>query len=241
VKPLIGEGSGGLSLVGNEGQLVAAVEKVSRETSSRCCLVQEFVEGVSASVSLISTGAKALPVSLNWQNVSLRAPEFDSSYEGGFVPLESPLRAEVFSAAAKVVEAFGGLLGYVGVDVVLAEDGAVAMEVNPRLTTSVVGLSHVANFSVAQAVLNAVLEGELPSNAQSSGCAFFSKVPVPTPEPEAFRVACEMSEVVSPPFPLGPKGLANALVQGCGGTLKQALLRFREAKKRLRRISQGGE
>ena len=39
-----------------------------------------------------------------------------------------------------MVESFSGLRGYVGVDVVLGQDKLYVVDVNPRLTTSYVGL-----------------------------------------------------------------------------------------------------
>ena len=80
------------------------------------------------------------------------------SYDGGCVPFEHPLKQEAFTLTEKVVESFG-LRGYVGVDFVLAEDKAFVVDVNPRLTTSYVGLREVAGFNVAQAVIDAVTEG----------------------------------------------------------------------------------
>ena len=47
-----------------------------------------------------------------------------------------------------------GLSGYVGVDVVLGNDGRDwAIEINPRLTTSYVGLRALAGFNLAEAML----------------------------------------------------------------------------------------
>ena len=111
---------------------------------------------LQASALLCSRG-KALAISLNKQNVKLAAPEAVSSYEGGAVPFDHPLKHEAFRVAEKVVESFPGLRGYVGVDLVLAEDKPFVVDVNPRLTTSYVGLSRVAGFNVAEAMINAVL------------------------------------------------------------------------------------
>ena len=56
-----------------------------------------------------------------------------------------------------------GLLGYVGVDVVLGNDGRDwAIEINPRLTTSYVGLRALARFNLAQTMLAVVREQPLP-------------------------------------------------------------------------------
>ena len=85
-----------------------------------------------------------------------------SSYEGGVVPFDHPLKQEAFAVAEKVVESISGLRGYVGVDLVLTQDKPFVVDVNPRLTTSYVGLRKVAGFNVAEALVNAVLNGKLP-------------------------------------------------------------------------------
>jgi hypothetical protein len=169
----------------------------------------------------------------------IETPEACSSYSGGSVPFAHPLKAEAFEAAEKLVKAVQGLRGYVGVDFVLTEEAAVAVEVNPRLTTSYVGLRRVVNFNPAQAIIDAVLNRKLPIQVESRGYAYFSKVETPRPTLGALQEMYSMDEVVSPPFPVSD--VSSALVASYGGTLQEASLRFREAKKRvLDTISGGG-
>jgi predicted ATP-grasp superfamily ATP-dependent carboligase len=54
--------------------------------------------------------------------------------------------------AWRAISAVPGLSGYVGVDLVLGETD-VAIEINPRLTTSYVGYRALARFNLAQALL----------------------------------------------------------------------------------------
>jgi len=67
--------------------------------------------------------------------------------------------------ARRAVECVPGLLGYVGVDLVLgaAEDGSrdFAIEINPRLTTSYLGLRQLAKSNLAEAMLS-VAAGTTP-------------------------------------------------------------------------------
>jgi len=228
-----GVGCGGLSVVKNEGQVASAVAKVIRESSSKYFMAQELIRGTAASVSLISTGSEVLPISLNRQDVSLRTPDSASTYNGGVVPFDSPLKREAFAAAETVVKSFRGLRGYIGVDLVLTRKEPVVIEVNPRLTTSYVGVSKVVGFNPAQAIINAVLERELPADNQSVGYAFFSKVKTPKPTTEVLQETYEMGEIVSPPFPVSGSGTAYALVLSHRATLKEAVSGFHEAKKRL--------
>ncbi len=240
-KPLSGTSCAGLSLVRNPSQIATAVNKTKKSSTSSQFIVQQFIEGAAASVSLISTGREALPISLNKQNVTLGAPEADSSYNGGEVPLDNILKARAFAAAKQVVEAFGGLRGYVGVDVVLTEDSVFVVDVNPRLTTSYVGLQNVALFNPAEVTLNAVLKGELPKKASLSGYSCFSKVTVPKPALSALPEIYQLRDVISPPFPFAETGAACSLVEAHGAKLQDAQLNLHEAKERLQRICHGGK
>jgi predicted ATP-grasp superfamily ATP-dependent carboligase len=236
-KPVDGVGCGGLSVVRNENQVASAVDKIIRESPSKYLIAQELIRGIAVSVSLISTGSEALPISLNKQNVSLMTPESISTYNGGLVPFNSLLKREAFATAEATVRSFRGLRGYIGVDLVLTEKEPVIIEVNPRLTTSYVGMMKVVSFNPAQAMINAVLKRELPANNQSVGYAFFSKVETPKPTTEALQETYEMDAIVSPPFPVPCNGTAYALVLSHRATLKEAMAGFHEAKKRLLNIT----
>jgi predicted ATP-grasp superfamily ATP-dependent carboligase len=126
------------------------------------------------------------------------------------------------------------LKGYVGIDFVLTEHKPFVVDVNPRLTTSYVGLRKVARFNVAEALVNAVLRGRLPAKLETEGFACFSKVETAKPTISAFQKMAKVSAVVSPPFPLNEKSIA--LIIGEGVTLNDAKRHLEEAKKRLNNI-----
>ena len=121
-KPVDGVSCGGLSLVKEEAQVKQAIEKIKAESTEEHFIVQEFIEGEAASVSLLCAKGKAVAISLNHQTVKLGGPEEASSYEGGSVPFDHPLKQEGICIAEKAVGCFAGLRGYVGVDLVLAKD-----------------------------------------------------------------------------------------------------------------------
>jgi predicted ATP-grasp superfamily ATP-dependent carboligase len=240
-KPVDGAGCGGLSVVRSENQVTSAVEKVTGESSNRYFMVQELIRGIAVSVSLISTGSEALPISLNKQDISLTTPGSTSTYNGGQAPFNSQLKREAFATAETIVGSFRGLRGYIGVDLVLTKRGPVVIEVNPRLTTSYVGVRRVISFNPAQAIINSIFDRELPVDNQSVGYALFSKVNTPTPTTEALQKTYRMAELVSPPFPVSCNGTACALLLSQHATLKEATTGFREAKKRLLSITAGGK
>ncbi len=83
-------------------------------------------------------------------------------YLGGQLPIACHLEARAIALGRQAVDCIPGLRGYVGVDLILgdAADGSedYAIEINPRLTTSYVGLRVLADFNIAQAMID-VVEG----------------------------------------------------------------------------------
>ena len=147
VKPARGAGCDGVGLARNHRELRAAIEVANRCSAGlsaprrgperAALLLQAYVSGLAASVSLISDGRRAVALSLNAQTIRA-APAF--SYRGGHTPLDHPLARRAIAAAIRTCEAVPGLRGYVGVDVVLTDTDAVVIEVNPRLTTAYLGV-----------------------------------------------------------------------------------------------------
>jgi predicted ATP-grasp superfamily ATP-dependent carboligase len=64
------------------------------------------------------------------------------TYQGGRAPLDAALEPRAIALARRAVAAVAGLQGYYGVDLVLSDapQRDVAIEINPRLTTSYIGL-----------------------------------------------------------------------------------------------------
>ena len=240
-KPVAGVSCCGLSIVKEDAQVEKAVARIKAESTEKHFLAQEFIEGEAASVTVLCTRGKALAISLNKQNVKLATPEAVSIYEGGTVPFNYPFKQEALRVGEKVVESFPGLRGMVGVDLVLGDEKTFVVDVNPRLTTSYVGLCRVATFNVAEALVNAVLKRKLPTRHEINGFVFFSKLETPKPRANTFEKAAQIKEVVSPPFPLDGNDNACSLVAGLGESLEDARLRFEEAKKRLLNIISRGK
>lgn len=236
LKPADGTSCSGVSIVRDEFQVDAAIAKIKAESKAKRFIAQEFINGQAASVSLLCTSTKAQSISLNRQDVTISTPDATSSYEGGAVPFDYWLKQKAFSMAEKVATVFSGLRGYVGVDLVLTEHQAFVVDVNPRLTTSYVGLHEVARCNFSEMMVEAVLENKLPSKFEFNGVARFSKIETPKPTLAALREVAELRSVVSPPFPLYDDSEAVSLVVGEGANLEDATHRLEEAKKRLRNI-----
>jgi len=137
LKPGHGAGCMGVCLVRNARELREAVE-VTRSAGERgTLLVQRFVQGTAASVSVLSDGRRSVALALNRQSV--RAGR-RFSYHGGCTPLEHPIAQRAIDVSLRACRALPGLRGYIGVDLVLTRSEAFVIEVNPRLTTAYLGV-----------------------------------------------------------------------------------------------------
>jgi tyramine---L-glutamate ligase len=172
IKPVDGVGCEGVCLVREPAELAGALALVQRATAYDEIMLQRFVTGVHASVSLLTAGAQSLPLSLNGQAIEAGSPFV---YQGGAVPLSHPMAERALTVARSAVRLIPGLRGYVGVDLVLTQDDALLIEINPRLTTSYIGLRQVINLNLAQAIWDARFRDTLPSRVRLIGQITFTK------------------------------------------------------------------
>lgn len=153
VKPIDGAGCHGVFVAGQPSELDRAIAAARQKTPDATLLAQAYIDGVAASVSLLTDGSQSLPLTLNLQEIRGRSR---LRYHGGRLPFEHPLRAVAFRRAEEVVQAIPGLKGYVGIDLILTDHDAVVIEVNPRLTTPYVGVRQVVRQNLAALILDAV-------------------------------------------------------------------------------------
>ena len=159
VKPGRGAGSQGVRFARNPRELRGALTAAHRANGGGPPVMQRYVRGTAASVSLLTDGRRAVALAVNAQRVSVSSA---FSYRGGRTPFDHPLAASAAEAAMRACAVFPGLRGYVGVDLVLTETGPVVIEVNPRLTTSYLGVRAALNENVAALAL-AACDGILPA------------------------------------------------------------------------------
>jgi predicted ATP-grasp superfamily ATP-dependent carboligase len=172
IKPADGVSSSGVMVVESLKEFLDGVNKIQKFTKLPYFVMQDYKPGISVSVSLLSNGKTAVPISLNLQDVEIKSCEI--SYQGGKVPYDHELSKLAKDIAKQSVELFEGIVGYVGVDLILGEDEVHLVEINSRLTTPYVALRRITNFNLAMAVMNSA-NGELPVDIQLNGQVNFYK------------------------------------------------------------------
>jgi predicted ATP-grasp superfamily ATP-dependent carboligase len=182
-KPRDGAGSQATFQVDHAEGLRHVARLARSEGWSGELILQPFVPGRPASVALVVGAGGAVPLLPASQEFS-RDGRF--RYRGGALPLPPELRERAQSLATRAIASVPGLRGYVGVDLVLGEaaDGSCdfAIEINPRLTTSYVGLRALARSNLAELILKAALGEPVPAPAWHDGQIHFWPNGTVTPE-----------------------------------------------------------
>jgi predicted ATP-grasp superfamily ATP-dependent carboligase len=155
VKPDAGAGCEETKVFRERDHLEAWLNKIGEQGGF---IVQPCLTGEAASLSLLCQDGAALLLACNRQDVVERDGEL--RYLGSTVGGLETRRCLYQPFAERLARAMPGLWGYVGVDLVDTPDGAVVLEVNPRLTTSYVGLRRSLGVNPAELVL-ALLDREL--------------------------------------------------------------------------------
>jgi predicted ATP-grasp superfamily ATP-dependent carboligase len=134
VKPDDGAGCFNIRLFNDRAAALAWI----RAAAAEGYVLQPFIAGKLGSLSLLCCDGVARVLSCNLERVAMRNNRFHflgcrvnglGDHDGAFDRLAQPVAAAIPS-----------LWGYVGVDFVLTEHGAVVLDVNPRLTAAYAGL-----------------------------------------------------------------------------------------------------
>ena len=137
---------------------------------------EQFINGEHFSVSIVAnriigdacqyfTGNAPVVLAINRQDIRID-PDGSFHYLGGETPVHPDLEQEIIGTAKKTIEVLG-CQGYCGVDMVVA-DKAYVIEVNPRITTSLVGIVSCMKEEIAD-ILVAASKGRGPEIVHLDG------------------------------------------------------------------------
>ncbi len=198
MKPLDGVACSGISLIKGEQEIPNGLKKIKSESVKDHFMIQEYVKGIDASLSILIGQNRVFPLTLNFQNVDLET----STYLGGYTPFDHPLKEKIIERSIKIVREISGLRGYVGLDYVVTDDDAFFMEINPRLTTSYVGIRVICRQNIAESIIDLIIYGKNLPEFEFIGYSHFSKVDLIIPKfsMEKFRRNYFKNNIAAPPF-----------------------------------------
>ncbi len=121
-------------------------------------VIQPFQTGIPASISVLCKAGKAWVLSCNQQMIAIetKANRASIQYQGSVVNGLSTYQATFETLANRIAKALPGLNGYIGIDVIVNGEAIYVVEINPRITTSYIGLRESLNCNPAQLILDLI-------------------------------------------------------------------------------------
>jgi predicted ATP-grasp superfamily ATP-dependent carboligase len=143
---------------------------------------QGFIEGENYSVSLVMSrvvgeaclyfsGNPPLVLAVNRQDVIIN-DDGTFAYRGGETPVHPAREQEIIDTATRAANVLG-CQGYCGIDVVVA-DKVYVVDVNPRVTTSLVGIAACMEEEIARLLVEAS-HGTAPKEVHLTGKVRFDR------------------------------------------------------------------
>ena len=145
IKPIDGAGCENLFILRSHHELVNKIEKHEDVEF----IIQPYVKGTHASLSLICWDGEYRLLSANEQYIKEKQDSF--VLKGCRVNAFAKIRFKSF--CDKLIQALPGLRGYIGIDILITENKIILVEINPRITTSYVGLADALGVNPAELIL----------------------------------------------------------------------------------------
>lgn len=224
IKPEDGVGAELIYLIGNDEDLQKFIEIMNNDKEpfvDRPYVIQEYIPGEHFSVSLIGKKIgpdkdlyKPVPISVNAQLLKISGISEPTQYYGGFTPIDD------FKTITKIDSLVSALSyinieGYFGVDFVryptnLGVNRHYYIEINPRLTTSYLGIRNSLKQNVMEIVYKAKSESLETVNIEKIGYSHYKRLDFSLEEQinekqqEGVIVLMkkDISEIITPPISL---------------------------------------
>jgi predicted ATP-grasp superfamily ATP-dependent carboligase len=163
VKPVSGGGGIFNRITRNKQELMSILEDFAEGS----VVVQDFLEGIPSSVSLLSTKNEALSVAVNEQLIGIPwLSRLPFAYCGNITPFKCEQAEEMENLAEELVLDFK-LLGSNGVDFLVTENGPIVLEINPRFQGSLDTVEKAMNINLFEAHAGCFRD-ELPSKPRAN-------------------------------------------------------------------------
>jgi len=154
IKSRFGVGCEGLKICDSGAQGLDCIDDFNR------WVVQPYIEGEHLSLSLLCYSGDAKILTCNKQ-----------IFNGGSQPKLKACHVNAVSVTSSmqilandIAKAFPGLAAYVGVDIIKTNDTHFVIDINPRLTSSYVGLNEILASNPAELCIQTILDQQLPEN-----------------------------------------------------------------------------
>jgi predicted ATP-grasp superfamily ATP-dependent carboligase len=200
-------------------------------------VLQEYIEGRDLSLSLIGSPflfENPLLLSVNSQNININYEE--SEYLGGYTPYENYKKIiEKISSILKKVK-FLEIEGYFGIDFIEQSSHYLNfIEINPRLTTSYIGLRNILKYNCAELIFNSKINNIINFVLDFNNYSFFTRIDFLHNKFENLELVNEelipklmklIPEFVTPPISLSESNQYSCFIATKTKDLQSSKIRF---------------
>ena len=156
IKPDDGVGADSCYLFTSQYSLQQYISQLNLENF----VIQEYIQGIPASISMVCHGAQTIVLGCNQQLFEFNNGKGRLS---GIIVNGLHEYADQFTNIAEQVGAsINGLSGYIGIDLIITDQGPLVLEINPRLTTAYAGLRQSLDRNPAELIIPAIQNGQFP-------------------------------------------------------------------------------
>ena len=163
IKPEDGVGSESIFYFETKAQIIHFFEDSNEKLDlSRNYILQEYIDGEDLSVSIINGVSSKKPeamnqiiLSINAQIIKFKDSVNDSIYLGGFTPVvDYEFLKDSLEQILKSMD-LSSFRGYFGIDFIKKADNSIYfIEINPRLTTSYIGVRNILEYNPLEIIFN---------------------------------------------------------------------------------------
>ncbi len=155
IKPKHGVGCLDSFLISNQNELKQIKKQIKQNADY---VIQPYIKGESLSLSCLFKKGKAWLLCCNQQQVSVSRGQFQlRACIVNYHLNDLAVYQQLINQVAKIIP---GLWGYVGIDFILStQQQPLILEINPRLTTSYVGINQALGMNVANMIIE-MLDGD---------------------------------------------------------------------------------
>ncbi len=146
---------------GSELEIINEKKDLDNLDGQKNYLLQQLLTGIPGSISVLAAEDDFEILSINKQIIDQK----NYKYLGGIIDYPFPEQNELKKMAAEVKETFPCLKGYFGIDFIYSEGKYYLLEINPRITSSIIGLSQ--KVPLGGYIIDSVLQNRLPADISS--------------------------------------------------------------------------
>jgi predicted ATP-grasp superfamily ATP-dependent carboligase len=150
IKPIDGVGCENNFVIQNQIEFNQVIQKIEQPQNY---ITQPFIKGDALSVSGIFKHGQTQLLCINRQHLEIKNQQFKLLGCEVNIPINKAMFENLLH---EIANALPDLFGYVGIDLILANQHLYIVEINPRLTSSYAGIQQALGINVAELVLQSI-------------------------------------------------------------------------------------